>query len=331
MTQHWAGTSKARLRWSWLAGTFSVAIIAVAVFTLWRILRDISWAGVTAALLAQPPHSLMLAGVFVVCGYLMLGGYDAFALRAIGCRHVPFRIAALGSFTSYTVGHNCGATVLTSGLVRYRIYGFWGLGLGDIARIAVITGMTYCLGNGLVLGIGLLAAPDAIAAINRLPAALNRLLGAGCLVLLAGYILWLKPRRRAIGCSGWKLILPGRSMTLLQIGIGAVELLCVALAMYALLPAQLPVGLPVFIVIFVSAMLLGVASYVPGSIGVLEAALFLALPQLNREQLLASLLTFRVMYFLLPLAIAAGLLGARELRLMVAAVPAKKFLFNGRK
>ena len=331
VTQRWASTGKVRFHWSWFAGTFSLIIIAVAAFTLWRISREISPAGVAAALIAQPPLALLFAGIFVVCGYLMLGCYDAFALQAIGCRHVPFRVAALGSFTSYTVGHNCGATVLTSGLIRYRIYGCWGLGVGDIARIAVITGMTYCLGNGLVLGFGFLAVPDAAGAIDRLPAVLNRLMGAGCLLALAAYVLWLKQRPRAIGRAGWKLVLPGLRMTLLQIGIGAAELVCVALAMYALLPAEPRVGLLAFTVIFVAAMLLGVASYVPGSVGVLEAAMFIALPQLNREQLLASLLTFRVLYFLLPLLMAAGLLGVRELRLMIAAARPKKLLLSGRK
>jgi hypothetical protein len=41
------------------------------------------------------------------------------------------------------------------------------------------------------------------------------------------------------------------------------------------------------------------------------------LPQFGREELLASLLTFRVLYFIVPLLISALLVGLREFRLVV--------------
>jgi uncharacterized membrane protein YbhN (UPF0104 family) len=65
-------------------------------------------------------------------------------------------------------------------------------------------------------------------------------------------------------------------------------------------------------VIFVTAALLGFLSHAPGSLGVLEAAMLVALPQFPKEDLLASLLIFRVLYFLLPFGAALLLLSARE-------------------
>ena len=61
----------------------------------------------------------------------MLSFYDVFALRAIGRPAVPYRVAAFASFASYTIGHNFGATVFTSGVIRYRIYSVWGLSVRD--------------------------------------------------------------------------------------------------------------------------------------------------------------------------------------------------------
>ena len=46
--------------------------------------------------------------------------------------------------------------------------------------------------------------------------------------------------------------------------------------------------------------------------GVFEAAMIVALPQLQKEELLASLLIFRVLYFMLPFCAAVLLLSARE-------------------
>jgi uncharacterized membrane protein YbhN (UPF0104 family) len=45
--------------------------------------------------------------------------------------------------------------------------------------------------------------------------------------------------------------------------------------------------------------------------------MFVGLPQFHREELLVSLLIFRVLYFVLPLVLAALLLGLREIWMSV--------------
>jgi hypothetical protein len=70
------------------------------------------------------------------------------------------------------------------------------------------------------------------------------------------------------------------------------------------------------LVVFVTAILLGFLSHAPGSLGVIEVAMLVGLPQFPKEELLASLLIFRFVYFVLPLALAALLLGLRELLLL---------------
>ena len=62
--------------------------------------------------------------------FVTLTFYDFFALRTIGRDAVPYRVAAIASFTSYTIGHNLGATVFTAGAIRFRIYSAWGLRSG---------------------------------------------------------------------------------------------------------------------------------------------------------------------------------------------------------
>jgi uncharacterized membrane protein YbhN (UPF0104 family) len=313
-----ARTFRGKLGWSWIAVAISIVIVSVAAVTLFRLFRQIEPGAVVAALKAQSPYDLLIAGGFVVAGYLTLSCYDVFALRAIGRKTIPYRVAAFASFTSYTIGHNFGATVFTSGVIRYRLYSAWRLSVSDIARIAFITGLTYWLGNAFVLGCGLSYVPDAAAVVDHLPAAINRLIGFAGIAAIAGYTLWLLPRRRVIGRANWRIVLPDWKMTLVQIAIGAFDLIFVSLAMYALLPAQPAIDFVHLLVIFVAAMLIGVLSYAPGSLGVLEAAVFIGLPQFGKEELLASLVTFRVLYFVIPLLTAALLLGLREFRLLVA-------------
>ena len=299
--------------WSSVAVAISLVIVAVAAVTLVKIFREIELGRVMGALKTQSISHLLSSGGFVVAGYLALTCYDVFALRSIGRREVPYRVAAFASFTSYTIGHNFGAAVFTSGLIRYRIYSAWALSVAEIARIAFITGLTYWLANAFVLGGGALLAPNAASAVDHLPVPINRLIGIAVLAVIASYVLWLWPGPRLIGRSEWQIILPNSQSTLLQIGIGSTELIFVALAMYMLLPARPVVDLLDLVVIFVTAMLMGVVSHVPGSLGVMEAAMFIGLPEVGKEDLLVSLVSFRVLYFLLPLLLATLLLGLREL------------------
>jgi hypothetical protein len=88
--------------------------------------------------------------------------------------------------------------------------------------------------------------------------------------------------------------------------------------MYLLMPAEPHIDVISLAVVFILATLLGFASHAPGSLGVFDAAMLVALPEFGREQLLATLLVFRVLYFLIPFGIAISIMGAREFWLNVA-------------
>jgi uncharacterized membrane protein YbhN (UPF0104 family) len=87
--------------------------------------------------------------------------------------------------------------------------------------------------------------------------------------------------------------------------------------MYMLLPSEPHLGFITILVVFVSATLLGFASHAPGGLGVFDAAMLVALWQFNKEDLVAGLLLFRVLYYLVPFAVALTILGTREVWLNV--------------
>jgi uncharacterized membrane protein YbhN (UPF0104 family) len=232
---------------------------------------------------------------------------------------VPYRIAALSSFTSYTIGHNIGATVFTGGAIRFRIYSDYGLTAIDVAKICFLSGLTFWLGNLFVLGFGMAWHPWAASAMDLLPPAMNRLIAIGCLAGIAAYFIWLLmgKNRRELGQNGWKVVLPSARLTLVQILIGVVDLGFCALAMFLLMPTQPDIDFVSLAVVFILATLLGFASHAPGSIGVFDAAMLVALPQFSKEQLLATLVVFRILYFLIPFGISISIMGMREVWLNV--------------
>jgi glycosyltransferase 2 family protein len=296
----------------------SLAILGIAIATLYHLLRGIEIGGVIAAIETQPPLGIVIAGALVVAGYANLICYDLFALHTIGKNKMPLRVVAFASFTSYTIGHSLGAATLTCGLVRFRVYSFWNLTVIDIAKIAFMTGLTFWLGNLFVLGGAVAYAPQALSVVDQLPPWINRLLGLSGLCLIAGYLVWLARQQRIVGRANWRITLPGLRGTLLQIGIGSLDRILASLSIYMLLPASPAIGFVPVAVVFVLATLLGAVSHTPGSLGVVEAAILIGLPQFPREDLLATLLTFRVLDFFLPLALATVMFGVRELRLLAS-------------
>jgi uncharacterized membrane protein YbhN (UPF0104 family) len=292
-----------RFGWNWIGFALSATIVGISLYVLRNILKDVDFAGVAANIHAVPRANLMAAGFFVACAYVTVTAYDLFALRTIGANHVPYRIAALASFTSYAIGHNIGATAFSGGAIRYRIYSQFGLGVIDVAKICFLTGLTFWLGNFAMLGTGMTARPQAPSRILLLPPDAVRALGIAALVALFAYAAWVWRRPRAIGFKKLRIALPGFLSTLLQIGIGVADLSFSSLAMYNLVPADTD-GLISVATAFVSATLLGFASHAPGSLGVFETAMLVALPQVGKEELVAGLLIFRTLYFLLPFAAA---------------------------
>jgi uncharacterized membrane protein YbhN (UPF0104 family) len=305
----------------------SLIIIAIAAVVLYRKLHNINVGKVLTAMVTVEYRDVVISALFVAAGYFTLTFYDLFALRTIGRKDVPYRIAALAGFTSYSIGHNVGASVFTGGAVRYRIYSAYGLNAIDVAKICFLAGLTFWLGNAAVLGLGISYHPEAAASIDMLPPWLNRMLAMMIIVGLVAYVVWVWTQPRKVGRGPWTVMLPGGPLTLLQIAIGIIDLGFCALAMYVLVPDEPNLGFVVVAVIFVSATLLGFASHSPGGLGVFDAAMLVGLWQMDREELLGGMLLFRVLYYLSPFVISVILLtfreviiGARSKRLQQAAL-----------
>ena len=295
----------------------SVTVIGIACYVLYHLLRGIDVDEVIEAIKGTETRQIVLAAVFVAAGYCTLTFYDLFAVRAIGRSDIPYRINALAAFTSYSIGHNVGASVFTGGAVRYRIYSTYGLDAIEVAKICFVAGLTFWLGNATVLGLGVAYHPQAAGPIDQLPPWLNRTLAIAILAVLVSYVSWVWGAPREIGQGDWKVHLPSGPSTLLQICIGILDLGFCALAMYMLLPGDPNIDFVTIAVVFVSATLLGFASHAPGGLGVFDAAMLVALWQYDKESVLAGLLLFRLLYYIAPFVLALTILGLREIWLNV--------------
>jgi uncharacterized membrane protein YbhN (UPF0104 family) len=295
-----------------LGVVLGIVIAAVAIFVLTHTIKNIDYNEVFAVVRRTHPGLIALAAMLVATSYISLTLYDLLALRTIGRPDVPYRTAALASFTSYPISHGLGAVSLVSPAIRYRIYSYHGLGVLDVANIAFLTGLTFWLGNLTALGFGLFYAPDAISVIDHLSPQLNQWLAAALLLAVVSFVTWSWLAPRNIGTRRWPVRLPTGPMVLVQIVIGLFDLGAAALAMYVLIPASLNIGLFPVIAVFIAATLLGFASHTPAGIGVFDATILLGLGGDDKEPLIAALLMFRVLYHFLPFVLALCLFGAVE-------------------
>jgi uncharacterized membrane protein YbhN (UPF0104 family) len=225
---------------------------------------------------------------------------------------IPYRLAALASFTSYAFSFTLGFPLVTGGAVRYWIYGPAGLSAGKIASLTVVAGITFWLGMALVVGAGFLSASDPIADIDHFHPLANRLIGLGVIGALIAYLVWITRMRwrRAAVVGNFKL--PGPKLTLGQMALGVIDICSASAALYVLLPQDHRLGFPAFATLYSFAAVLGIASHAPGGIGVFEATILQGVGGSSQDAVLASLLLFRGVYYAVPFIAAMAMLGGVE-------------------
>jgi len=288
----------------------SFCILAVSTFIFGRTLIGIDTHVFEAAFAATGADQIAEAFGLACVSYLALTGYDSLALRHLNA-HVPYRLTALASFTSYAVSFTLGFPLVTGGAVRYWLYSGAGLSAGKVASLTVVAGLTFWLGMGLVLASGFLLDADEVGSMSHLADWLNETIGLGLFAILIAYLVWVtRLRRRGKGVF-LNFKLPGPMLTLGQTCLGVIDVCAAAGTLYVLLPKGHALGYLAFCALYSFGAMLGIASHSPGGLGVFEATMLKGVGGAS-EQVLASLLLFRVIYYLIPFLLALAFLGANE-------------------
>jgi phosphatidylglycerol lysyltransferase len=295
-----------------VGAVFGLLLFALALALLAHQLRGYRWSQVVAALRTLPPSRVAAAMALAALNYLVLTGYDTLAARFVG-KPLPYRRTAFASFVSYVIAHNVGASFIGGTAMRLHLYTGWGLSAGDVAGMAALNAATFWLGLLVLLGVSLLAAPTTFT--HALPGhlAIGRPIGTVCLALAIGYLLAAAFLPSTITVRRWRIRMPSFRIALAQVVLSCADWLLAVGVLYVLLPAHRPPYRD-FVGVFAVAQVAGVASHVPAGLGVFEVVLLELFPRAAAgSSLLAALVAYRVVYYILPLLLAAGLLGAREL------------------
>lgn len=295
-----------------LAPLLSVVLFAAAAWALFGALDGHDIDDVMTQLVSVSPKQIAVAIALTATSYLMLTGYEALAMRHVGHR-LPYPKLALASFVSYVFAHNVGVSLLSGGAVRYRIYTAEGIRSVDIALVTLLCTINFALGSTLIVALALLIEPPDILAGIVLPLPLLRGAGIVCVAAIVGYLAWTSTRRQPIQVREWKLQPPHLGFSLAQIVLSVLDIAAAAGVLFVLSPLpDAGVSFLTFIGVFTLAIVAGVLSHVPGGLGVFETLIIILLPEQPPGTMLAALIAYRCIYYVIPLLLGGLMLAAFE-------------------
>ena len=309
-----ARRSKAwRFAKQWLPPAVGLALLVVSGWVLGGVLTkyrlDELWAEVRTIGYAD----LWWSVCFTALSFSALVGYEQLAMR-FAKRSVGFWTAALGAFTAQAISHTTGFAAVIATSLRYRVYAPKGLDLFDVAKVQAFFVFTFCLGLLTLSGAVLTIEPQFPARVVPLPLWAWRLLGIAALLAIAFYLTWSGRTRHPLRVGGQEILPPRPSVSVIQLIFSFIDLGAGAAALWVLLPENLDLSFVALLGMFIAAVILGILSHVPGALGVFESTMLLQIGASAEmtPAVLGALLVYRVIYYLLPFAVACILYGVHE-------------------
>lgn len=308
-------------RHAWVRRALRAApwLLALAVLVLVvRQARTIDWHAVRSALDELTLVQASVAAALALLSHGLVASFDLIGRRLTRHRLTRRRTMATAG-VCYAFNLNFGA-LLGGMALRLRLYSRLGLDAGTVGRIIASSWLTNWLGYALVAGAVWVLRPPPLG-LSALDGAVLCALGLALLGTAAAYLVACGRGPRTLYWRGHAWPLPGLRLAGLQAGVAAANWMLMGTIVWWLLDAR--VDYPLVLGVLLAAAVAGVVTHVPAGLGVLEAVFVAALgSRVPVAELLAALLAYRALYYLLPLAFALPAYAVGELRARRGTAPA---------
>jgi hypothetical protein len=303
--------------WPWAKRLLKIAFFGVVAWLLLRQARSIDWDEVLDILRRHPKQGLLLAALLAATSHLLYSCFDLLGRHVTGHALATRKVMTV-NFISFAFNLNMGT--LVGGIAfRYRLYSQLGLAADVVTRVVGMSILTNWLGYLLLAGVLFWWWPMPLPAGWKLDSRGQQWLGFALFVAALVYVLLCaRARRRSFTIKKHEVALPSLRLALLQLLMSCVNWLLNAGVLFMLMERRVAFT-EVLGALLVSAIA-GVLAHIPAGLGVLEAVFVALLSQrLPRSELIAALLAYRAIYYLIPLAVALLVYLAFELRVKAAA------------
>lgn len=284
-----------------------IAIAGLAAWVLIERIQEIDFADVARDLRAMP-LPIFIAALCCAAGvYTTVGLYEGIAVRLASDRNLrwqAFRTAVIAN----PLGRAIGVAMVSGGALRYRMYAPEGLSFKQIGAVVLLVAMPYVFGVGWLIDLSLLLHLRQASQAFQLPFAAVTAFAVLGLAKDIGWLTFVATRTEPITLRGETIRLPSLRDALVQIAFGLVQISLMTTILYLFMPPELDMTWPAFVAVYCIAFVAGQLSNVPAGLGVLEAALFLMLPNVPPGKLVGAVLAYRAVYELIPLGVALVML-----------------------
>jgi glycosyltransferase 2 family protein len=294
-------TDRARA-WPLVRRVLTWGFFGVVLVLLFIHARDVDWAAVRESIGRHRGSTLLLAVVLAALSHGLYGCFDQIGRSYAGHRLARARVAMI-AFVSYAFNLNMGSLIGGVGF-RYRLYSRFGLDNATITRVMGLSIAANWLGYLVVAGVVFSLRVVAVPPGWEIGTDGLQWVGFGLLALAIGYLAACGfARRRSWSVRGHEILLPSLRMATLQMAIAAANWLVIGALIYVLLRRQVPY--PAVLAVFLVSAVAGVIAHVPAGLGVIEVVFVTMLGHVvPRPELIAALLSYRAVYYLVPLVVA---------------------------
>jgi uncharacterized membrane protein YbhN (UPF0104 family) len=290
--------------WPWLKRGLALLFFALVIMLLVRQTRSIEWTEVWRGLQALPLPVLLVAAGLALASHLLYACFDLLGRHYAG-HTLPTSTVMAITFVSYAFNLSMGSLVGGVGF-RYRLYAQFGIDTAHTTRILTMSMLTNWLGYLLLAGLVFTVFPPALPPNWEIDPGVLTAIGGAMMALPAAYLLWCAiSRRRSWVIRGHDVDLPTLRLALLQMAMSCANWLIMGGVIYVLLQRQ--IEFPMVLGTLLAGAVAGVLTHVPAGLGVLEAVFVALLSDLApAATLVAAVLAYRALYYLVPLILAVG-------------------------
>lgn len=297
----------------WIYPTVGFLLLSFSFYILQKELGRYNLDDIVHSLALISDIQLSYALSFSFLGYLVISSYDLIAFRHLN-HYLDSKRILFATFVTYAVSNTTGFTLLIGGGIRYRFYSLWGVPTRIIAKITALGNLTFWLGLLTLSGIMFVINPLQLPHSLDLTMSAIRYLGIVALILVGTY-LYFGWSRKPLRIKGRMVRFPKPTTSLAQITVFSLDWALAAAVLYCLIPEYPNQSYLQFFDIYLLSMTASILSNIPGGIGVFETVMIFLLPKtIVVPNILGSLLAYRAIRFLLPLAIALILIICFEVR-----------------
>ncbi|GAA3877943.1 phosphatidylglycerol lysyltransferase domain-containing protein [Celeribacter arenosi] len=269
----------------------SLLFVASIVYLMWDRIGSLNMAAISSEMAQTPWSRWFMAAIASAGSFWAVGQYDRVVHAQLGTGIAP-RYAARTGMIAIALSQTLGFGAVFGTIVRWRMLP--SLSFKQSVRLTATVTLSFLAGWAVIASLVVLVSGLDIPWLRTL---------AFCTLGLASLAIWLcvfPPK------SMLRRTWPSLKTIATILFYTGLDTVLAGIAFFVLLPASVSAGLFETITGYILALGAGILGTTPAGLGPFEATLVHVLPKGPLEPLIATVLAFRLVYYLLPAIIAAG-------------------------